>query len=112
MIHRLRRLSRMRPSLVVVVVFVAAMPLWWLDRSRSRDTRIVHGVVTMFETNASRGGHGRSVTVRLDDGVVARASNPMSMTAPVGSRVELSEHVGLLTGIRRYGLRQVLENER
>lgn len=95
---------------VVIVVVLAVFPLWWLDRSMYRSARGVRGVVVMFETHPYSRGHWNTLTVRLDDGTVVRAGNSVGIPAPAGTRVELAERTGLLTGMRRYGLRRVLED--
>ncbi len=98
-----------RPQRLAIVVVLVALPSWWLDGSVSRSTRDVRGVVVMFETNASKVGQGKTLTVRLDDGTVVRAGNPMGALTPTGARVELTERNGLLTGMRRYRLWRVLD---
>ena len=63
----------------------------------------------MFNTHASDSSVRYGVTVRLDAGGIAPAGNAIGVMTPVGSRVELSETTGLLTGIRRYRLYKLIE---
>jgi hypothetical protein len=94
---------------IVVLPILALVPLWLLDLSIPRHTRSVLGTVVMFETTADESAVWYSVTVNLDDGGVVHAKNPMKATTVVGSRVRLLETSGLLTGMRRYRLQQVLQ---
>ena len=99
-----------RLLLGVVLLVLALLPLWWLDISVPRHTRFVRGTVVMFDTDADDASVRYGVTVRLDAGGIAHATNSIGAVTVVGSRVELSEAIGLLTGIPRYRLKQLLED--
>ena len=64
----------------------------------------------MFDTDADESSVRHGVTVRLDTGGIAHATNSTGAVTLVGARVELSEATGLLTGIRRYRLQQLLKD--
>jgi hypothetical protein len=101
-----RRGDRLLLGLVLLVL--ALLPLWWLDIAVPRHTRFVRGTVVMFDTDADESSVRHGVTVRLDAGGIAHATNSTGAVTLVGSRVELSEVTGSLTGIRRYRLQRLL----
>ena len=102
-----RRGDRLLLGLALFVLTL--LPLWLLDMSVPRHTRFVRGTVLMFDTDADESSVRYGVTVRLDTGGIAHATNPIGAVTVVGSRVELFEATGSLTGIRRYRLQQVLK---
>ena len=97
-----------RLLLAVVVLVLVVLPLWMLDISVPRRIRSVTGTVVMFQTTADESEVEYSLTVRLDSGKIAHATNGIRAVAVVGARVELSESTGLLSGIRRYRLQRLL----
>src|SRR6266513_725476 len=99
-----RRGDRLLLGLALLVLTL--LPLWLLDMSVPRHTRF-RGTVLMFDTDADESSVRYGVTVRLDTDGIAHATNPIGAVTVVGSRVELFEATGSLTGIRRYRLQQV-----
>jgi hypothetical protein len=93
----------------IVFLALAIIPLVLLDHAAARRTRSAVGTVVMFETLAHQAAVWHRAAVRLDDGRVVLASNSAQLTATVGSRVELVEKIGLLSGIPRYALRRMVD---
>lgn len=93
---------------VATIGSVLLLLLWLFDAWVPRAGHAVTGTVTMFETHANKSGVWYSVNVHLDTGLTVRGSNPFHLTTPVGSRVELWEAVGSVSGIKRYRLQRLL----